>query len=382
MKRRILLSPLSLAVIVVFVFGFGFVVSSTFQDANQPTGILDEAVEVIAETSAVEIDRDALRRAAIDGMLKSLGDRWSQYFPKENTESFRASVDGKFSGIGVWLRNNELGHAEVVAIVPGSSAENAGVLIGDTIVSVDGRPVKNLDLSEISRLLTGEKNSTAKLSVNTQGELRELSALRQDVSIKPVVISTLNDGVTVIKVSDFARGTARDIRSALASQIGERAGVILDLRGNTGGLVTEAIEVAGTFLNGGAVVEFHRPNTAPQVLKASAQGDGTTPLVILVDAATASSAEIVAAALQDRSRAVIVGENTFGKAAVQDSKTLSDGSLIELTVGFYVTPNGKRIDGVGVAPDIYVSAQDENITAESRALQVLDGLVAAAATRG
>ncbi|MGA0130791.1 MAG: S41 family peptidase [Candidatus Nanopelagicales bacterium] len=382
MKRRILLSPLSLAVIVVFVFGFGFVVSSTFQDANQPTGILDEAVEVIAETSAVEIDRDALRRAAIDGMLKSLGDRWSQYFPKENTESFRASVDGKFSGIGVWLRNNELGHAEVVAIVPGSSAENAGVLIGDTIVSVDGRSVKNLDLSEISRLLTGEKNSTAKLSVNTQGELRELSALRQDVSIKPVVISTLNDGVTVIKVSDFARGTARDIRSALASQIGERAGVILDLRGNTGGLVTEAIEVAGTFLNGGAVVEFHRPNTAPQVLKASAQGDGTTPLVILVDAATASSAEIVAAALQDRSRAVIVGENTFGKAAVQDSKTLSDGSLIELTVGFYVTPNGKRIDGVGVAPDIYVSAQDENITAESRALQVLDGLVAAAATRG
>jgi len=381
-KRRILLSPLSLAVIVVFVFGFGFVVSSTFQDANQPTGILDEAVEVIAETSAVEIDRDALRRAAIDGMLKSLGDRWSQYFPKENTESFRASVDGKFSGIGVWLRNNELGHAEVVAIAPGSSAENAGVLIGDTIVSVDGRSVKNLDLSEISRLLTGEKNSTAKLSVNTQGELRELSALRQDVSIKPVVISTLNDGVTVIKVSDFARGTARDIRSALASQIGERAGVILDLRGNTGGLVTEAIEVAGTFLNGGAVVEFHRPNTAPQVLKASAQGDGTTPLVILVDAATASSAEIVAAALQDRSRAVIVGENTFGKAAVQDSKTLSDGSLIELTVGFYVTPNGKRIDGVGVAPDIYVSAQDENITAESRAMQVLDGLVAAAATRG
>ncbi len=382
MKRRILLSPLSLAVIVVFVFGFGFVVSSTFQDANQPTGILDEAVEVIADTSAVEIDRDALRRAAIDGMLKSLGDRWSQYFPKENTESFRASVDGKFSGIGVWFRNNDLAKAEVVAVVPGSSAENAGVLIGDIIVSVDGVSVENLDLSEISGLLTGEKNSTAKLSVDTEGEVRELSVLRQDVSIKPVVISTLNDGVTVIKISDFARGTARDIRSALASQIGERAGVILDLRGNTGGLVTEAIEVAGTFLNGGAVVEFHRPNTAPQVLKASAQGDGTTPLVILVNAATASAAEIVAAALQDRSRAVIVGENTFGKAAVQDSKTLSDGSLIELTVGFYVTPNGKRIDGVGVAPDIYVSAKDTNITAESRALQVLDGLVAAAATRG
>lgn len=382
MKKRILLTPLSLVVLVLFVFGFGFMVASSVQNVNQSAGILDEAVDVIASTSAVEVDKDSLRRAAIDGMLKSLGDRWSQYFPKESTQSFRASVDGKFSGIGVWLRNNELGQAQVVAIVPGSSAENAGVLIGDVITSVDGRATEKLALSEISALLTGEKNSSAKITVETQGEIRELAVLRQDVSIKPVVISTLEDGVTVIKISDFARGTARDVRSALASQIGERAGVVLDLRGNTGGLLTEAIEVAGTFLSGGAVVEFHRPNTAPQVLKASAQGDGVTPLVILVDAATASAAEIVAAALQDRSRAVIVGENTFGKAAVQDSKTLSDGSLIEMTVGFYVTPNGKKIDGVGVSPDIFVSSKDENITAESRALQVLDGLVAAAATRG
>jgi len=381
-KKRILLTPLSLVVLVLFVFGFGFMVASSVQNVNQSAGILDEAVDVIASTSAVEVDKDSLRRAAIDGMLKSLGDRWSQYFPKESTQSFRASVDGKFSGIGVWLRNNELGQAQVVAIVPGSSAENAGVLIGDVITSVDGRATEKLALSEISALLTGEKNSSAKITVETQGEIRELAVLRQDVSIKPVVISTLEDGVTVIKISDFARGTARDVRSALASQIGERAGVVLDLRGNTGGLLTEAIEVAGTFLSGGAVVEFHRPNTAPQVLKASAQGDGVTPLVILVDAATASAAEIVAAALQDRSRAVIVGENTFGKAAVQDSKTLSDGSLIEMTVGFYVTPNGKKIDGVGVSPDIFVSSKDENITAESRALQVLDGLVAAAATRG
>ena len=382
MKKRILLTPLSLTVILVFVFGFGFVVSSTLQNNNQSSGILDEAVEVIAETSAVEVDRDSLRRAAIDGMLKSLGDRWSQYFPKESTQSFKASVDGKFSGIGVWLRNNDIGQAQVVAIVPGSSAESAGVVIGDVITSVDGVVTKNMNLSEISALLTGEKNSSAELLVENQGEVRAVSVLRQDVSIKPVVISTLEDGVTVIKISDFARGTARDVRSALASQIGERAGVVLDLRGNTGGLLTEAIEVAGTFLNGGAVVEFHRPNTAPQVLKASAQGDGVTPLVILVDAATASAAEIVAAALQDRSRAVIVGENTFGKAAVQDSKTLSDGSLIEMTVGFYVTPNGKKIDGVGVAPDIFVSAKDETLSAETRALQVLDGLVAAAATRG
>jgi carboxyl-terminal processing protease len=247
---------------------------------------------------------------------------------------------------------------------------------------VDGKKVEGLTLGEVTAALTDNENSTARLSLETDDQIRAVSVTRQNIEINPVTISTLASGVTVIKISDFARGTARDVRSALATQIGERTGVVLDLRGNSGGLVTEAVEVAGTFLNGGAVVEFHKANTAPQILKASAQGDGVTPLVILVDAATASAAEIVAAALQDRSRAVIVGENTYGKAAVQDVKTLSDGSIIELTVGYYVTPNGNRIDGVGVAPDIFVARDDENISAESRALQVLDGLVAAAATRG
>lgn len=382
MKTRIPLSPISLAVLVVFVFGLGYMVSTTFNNSNKNVGILDEALATIAASSAQETDEETLRSAAIGGMLKSLGDRWSQYFPQETTKSFKVSVDGKFSGIGVWLRNSEAGAVEVVSVVPGSSAEKAGVLIGDLILEIDGRTTNNLSLSQVSELLNGEKNSVASLLLLSEEANKSVEVLRQDLEIKPVVISTLEDGVTVIKISDFARGTARDVRSALATQVGERNGVVLDLRGNTGGLVTEAVEVAGTFLNGGAVVEFHRPNLAPQVLKASAQGDGVTPLVVLVDAATASAAEIVAAALQDRSRAVIVGENTFGKAAVQDIKTLSDGSVLEMTVGFYVTPNGKKIDGLGVAPDILVPKDDANISAEGRALQVLDGLVAAAATRG
>ena len=382
MNKRIPISPLALAVSLIFVFGLGFGISTSLKNSDSQLGVLDEAVEVIAASSALEVDRDSLRRAAIDGMLKSLGDRWSQYFPKEATTAFKGKVEGKFSGVGVWLKNNELGQAQVVAVVPGSSAEDAGILIGDLILEVDGRSATDLSLSQVSGLLTGEKNSLAVIKVQSESEIRALEIIRQDFSANQVLISTLEDGVTVIKISDFARGTARDVRSALATQTSERNGVVLDLRGNSGGLLTEAVEVAGTFLTGGAVVEFHKPNTAPQVLKASAQGDGVTPLVVLVDAATASAAEIVAAALQDRSRAVVVGENTFGKAAVQDTKSLSDGSMIEMTVGYYVTPNGERIDGVGVSPDIFVSAFDENISAEGRALQVLDGLVAAAATRG
>lgn len=382
MNNRFSISAAAALLSAVAIFALGYFSASLLEEPAQSQGFLDEAVEVIFETSAQEVDRDTLRSAAIDGMLKSLGDRWSQYFPSGNSRTFKAAVEGSFSGVGVWLRNSELEKIQIVAVVPGSSAETAGVLVGDYLIAVDGKKVEGLTLGEVTAALTDDENSTARLSLETDNQIRAVSVTRQNIEINPVTISTLASGVTVIKISDFARGTARDVRSALATQIGERSGVVLDLRGNSGGLVTEAVEVAGTFLNGGAVVEFHKANTAPQILKASAQGDGATPLVILVDAATASAAEIVAAALQDRSRAVIVGENTYGKAAVQDVKTLSDGSILELTVGYYVTPNGNRIDGVGVAPDIFVARDDENISAENRALQVLDGLVAAAATRG
>ncbi len=382
MNNRFSISAAAALLSAVAIFALGYFSASLLEEPAQSQGFLDEAVEVIFETSAQEVDRDTLRSAAIDGMLKSLGDRWSQYFPSGNSRTFKAAVEGSFSGVGVWLRNSELEKIQIVAVVPGSSAETAGVLVGDYLIAVDGKKVEGLTLGEVTAALTDDENSTVRLSLETDNQIRAVSVTRQNIEINPVTISTLASGVTVIKISDFARGTARDVRSALATQIGERSGVVLDLRGNSGGLVTEAVEVAGTFLNGGAVVEFHKANTAPQILKASAQGDGATPLVILVDAATASAAEIVAAALQDRSRAVIVGENTYGKAAVQDIKTLSDGSIIELTVGYYVTPNGNRIDGVGVAPDIFVARDDENISAENRALQVLDGLVAAAATRG
>ncbi len=382
MNNRFSISAAAALLSAVAIFALGYFSASLLEEPAQSQGFLDEAVEVIFETSAQDVDRDTLRSAAIDGMLKSLGDRWSQYFPSGNSRNFKAAVEGSFSGVGVWLRNSELEKIQIVAVVPGSSAETAGVLVGDYLIAVDGKKVEGLTLGEVTAALTDDENSIARLSLETDNQIRAVSVTRQNIEINPVTISTLASGVTVIKISDFARGTARDVRSALATQIGERSGVVLDLRGNSGGLVTEAVEVAGTFLNGGAVVEFHKANTAPQILKASAQGDGATPLVILVDAATASAAEIVAAALQDRSRAVIVGENTYGKAAVQDVKTLSDGSILELTVGYYVTPNGNRIDGVGVAPDIFVARDDENISAENRALQVLDGLVAAAATRG
>jgi carboxyl-terminal processing protease len=205
---------------------------------------------------------------------------------------------------------------------------------------------------------------------------------RADLRSNPVELKKLTNEIILISISEFSRGTARAMRSALAASGAERSGVILDLRGNPGGLLIEATDVAGAFLNGGTVVEFYKPGKSPEIFNAIGDGDSKTPLVVLTDGGTASAAEIVAAALQDRNRAVIVGERTFGKAAVQDLTKLSDGAAIELTIGYYLTPSGKRLEGQGLDPDILVSSNESKSVAETRALQVLQGLVASSGERG
>jgi C-terminal processing protease CtpA/Prc len=180
-----------------------------------------------------------------------------------------------------------------------------------------------------------------------------------------------------IVVTSFRRGTGRDVRAALARlRAGRVVGVVLDLRGNPGGLLDEAVETASAFLDGGRVVSYARRGAAPVRLDAVGTGDVTTSLVVLVDGGTASAAEVVAGALQDRGRAVLVGSRTFGKGTVQEPRRLSDGSALELTVAHYATPLGRSVDGVGLTPDIDIAAGAAPDVAVRRALQVLTGLVA------
>jgi carboxyl-terminal processing protease len=158
-------------------------------------------------------------------------------------------------------------------------------------------------------------------------------------------------------------------------------GIVLDLRGNPGGLLDEAVEAASAFLTDGPVVTYDKRGSAPQRFDVTAPGDGRTPLVVLVDAGTASAAEIVAGSLSDRERAVIVGSRTFGKGSVQEPVRLGDGSALELTVGRYRTPGGRNLDGVGIDPDVAISSDRPPQVAEQRALAVLHGLLATLPTK-
>jgi carboxyl-terminal processing protease len=380
MKKK---QPLNtfLIVGVGVIFAAGFLLGSLF-NRDSSTSILDEALNKILDNTATETDKDSLQRAAIEGMLRSLGDKWSQYLPESESTTFENAVEGQYSGIGVWLRSDESGLVGIAGVVPTSPAEFANLQEGDLIQSVDGETTQDKSLDTVAKLLSGKPNTTAILSVNRSEEILTFSVKRTELRSNPVQLKKLKNEIVLISISEFTRGTARSMRSALAASGAERSGVILDLRGNPGGLLVEATDVAGAFLNGGTVVEFFMPGKSPEIFNAIGDGDSKTPLVVLIDRGTASAAEIVAAALQDRNRAVIVGERTFGKAAVQDLSELSNGAALELTIGYYLTPNGKRLEGQGLDPDILVSPNESKSVAETRALQVLLGLVASSGVRG
>ena len=346
--------------------------------AAASSGVLDEAASRIMADAVRPVSRQQLDQAAVEGMLKALGDRWSAYYKPADFTSFQAGLDGRYSGIGVWLRAAQNGQVYVASVQGGSPAAKAHVLAGDRVLSVDGTSVAQESLAQVAAALRGKAGSTVPLELTRDGEPITVTVKRGTLASDDVIVTRLKGGVEVVRISAFTRGVGTAVRKAIASTgQGATTGVVLDLRSNPGGLLTEAVEVASAFLDDGAVVSYEKRGEPVHHLNALAGGNTTVPLVVLVDDGTASAAEVVAGALQDRNRAVIVGSRTYGKGSIQAPTTLSDGSAIELTVGRYLTPSGKSLDGVGIEPDVLVSTKAGSATAEQRALEVLRGLVAA-----
>ena len=376
---------LLVAGLVVAAYAGGVVtgVVGTHQpDPVAQQSVLDEAAGRIMSQAARPVSRTQLDQAAVEGMLKALGDRWSNYYTPAAYSSFEDGLDGRYSGIGVWLRANEAGKVYVASVQSASPAARAGILAGDQVVSVGAYNVTAGSLGSVSAALRGTAGTRVALTLSRDGEPLNVSVHRGDVTSSDVDVTHLRGGVEVVRISAFTRGVGVAVRKAVAASglDAPATGVVLDLRGNPGGLLTEAVEVASQFLDGGAVVSYQRRGEPIVHLDALGHGNTSIPLVVLVDDGTASAAEVVAGALQDRNRAVIVGTHTYGKGSIQEPTTLSDGSAIEFTVGTYLTPSGRKLDGVGIEPDVLVSAKVGSVSAEERALEVLRGLVAASDT--
>jgi carboxyl-terminal processing protease len=349
--------------------------STPDRDTAPRAGVLDDAADQIASSSLRPVDRDALDAAAIKAMLSTAGDQWGSW-------ADGTAASGSYAGVGLWLRRE--GAALLVSqIADDSPAQHSGVQVGDELRAVDDRSTRGLATSDVAASLRGLPGSAVTLVLGRGGALRTLTLTRAQVAALEVTTTMRSAHVGRIAVPAFGRGTGRQVRDAVrALQRQDVTGIVLDLRGDPGGLLSEAVETASAFLEGGRVVTYTRRDETPRRLDAGAPGDTRTALVVLVDGGTASAAEVVAGALQDRGRAVVVGSRTFGKGSVQEPHRLTDGSSLDLTVARYVLPSGRSVEGVGIEPDIEVAQSETGDVVLRRAVEVLTGLRADAGGRG
>ena len=345
--------------------------------------VVDEAEARIAADAAHPVSQEQLERAAVQGMLAALDDQWSAYYAPADYTRFEQVLAGSYTGVGVWIRRAPDGALRVMSVEPLSPAAKAGLREGDTLVAVAGHPTRGRSVADVVSALRGDAGTKVTVIVARGSDQLTVRLRRAAVDTDDVSTSMVTPSVERLRVTAFTRGVGRWVRARVAeAQARHLRGLILDLRGDPGGLLDEAVETSSAFLDGGPVVTYEQRGHAGQTLNALGGGNIGMPLVVLVDGGTASAAEIVAGALQDRGRAVIIGSRTFGKGSVQAPSQLSDGSALELTVGHYLTPSGRSLDGVGIVPDLEMPATTPGGVIVERAVEVLSGLTADAGSSG
>ncbi|WP_434590316.1 S41 family peptidase [Streptomyces sp. A5-4] len=327
--------------------------------------------EAVADAAAEAMADGKSGKEAAEEVVSRSGDRWGAVYDPGEYEEFEQALDGEYTGVGLWAKRTREGRIEVSRVQPGGPAERAGVRAGDQLRTIDGHRVEKRPVTEVVKLLRGKKAAKPGtwVALGLQRSTRAWSETvqRARLDTEAVTVERLPYGATLIKVASFTKGSGEQVREAVKKAPREH-GLLLDLRGNGGGLVTEAVTAASAFLDGGLVATYD-VHGEQRALYAEPGGDTRRPVVALVDGDTMSAAELVTGALQDRGRAVTVGSRTFGKGSVQMPSRLPDGSVAELTVGHYRTPAGHSVDGRGISPDLSVSEK-----AQQRAQTVLSGL--------
>ncbi|WP_439126767.1 S41 family peptidase [Peribacillus frigoritolerans] len=308
-----------------------------------------------------EVDEEKLVDGAINGMIKSLDDPYSAYMDKKEASSFHESISSSFEGIGAEIQEQD-GQIMVVSPIKGSPAEKAGVKPNDIILSVDGKSVEGLSSSEAVLKIRGEKGTKVDLSISRAGESEpiELTIKRDTIPIETVYAEMLDDGVAKIQVTSFSEHTVQELKTALEEMSKkDMKGLVLDLRGNPGGLLDQAIEMASLFIpNGKVVLQVEDRSGKKDVYKSENDGELKIPVVVLIDDGSASASEIVAAAVSESADIPLIGIKSFGKGTVQTAEDFEDGSNFKYTAAKWLTPEGNWIHKKGIKPDINVKLPD------------------------
>lgn len=338
---------------------------------------LTDVMAIIRRNYVDEVPMSKLVDGAIRGMLTSL-DPHSSFLSPEDYNDMKDDMSGEFIGLGldVTIHNEDL---MVIAPLEGSPAEGAGILSGDRIVKIDGRNTGDIaNVMEALRLMRGAKGSPATLTIMRDGfdSPKDFTLLRDIIKVPSVRARTLEPGYGYLRIAQFQATTTTEITKELARLHQENptglSGLILDLRNNSGGLLDQAVNVSNFFLESGLIVYTEGREPGSQ-LQFTAQQRGTEPnypLIVLINGGSASAAEIVAGALKDHSRALILGTQSFGKGSVQTVLPLRDDFGLRLTTARYFTPNGTSIQALGIRPDIIVAAR-KNRTDHSEATDIL-----------
>ena len=305
-----------------------------------------------------EIDDSTLLEYAIQGMLTGL-DPHSSYLSRDAFQDLQTSTTGEFSGLGLEV-NMEDGYVKIIAPIDGSPAADAGLQTGDIIIKLGSVPVKGMSLNEAIELMRGPKGSEIELTGGRPGDGQPFTVTlkRDTIKVASVRQRFLEPGYGYIRIAQFQSNTGADVQSSLQKLAKEQSlkGLVLDLRNNPGGVLRASVDVAGLFMEGGTVVytEGRLPNSDTSYDASEEDASKGVPLIVLINGGSASASEIVAGALQDNARAVIMGTPSFGKGSVQTVMPISESRAVKLTTALYFTPNGRSIQAEGIDPDVFV----------------------------
>lgn len=300
------------------------------------------------------VDTKKLSQGSAQGMVSSLGDPFSAYFDPAQWKKQQESYTGRYTGIGVYLSFSSA-YPVITAVVPGSPAQQAGLKAGDQIVKIGDKDTNGITVDQATTLIQGPEGSQVALTISRGGQTMTFTITRAQIQVPTVRSTVIGNRVFYVRIFQFGTQTSGDFATTLKNGLSGSSGMVLDLRGNPGGFTSAADDVITQFVSSGETFETHGRNGVDKHLVGSTHSAASIPLVVLVDANSASAAEIVAGSLQVHQRAKLVGTKTFGKGSVQQDFQLTDGADLHLTIERWYLPNGQTIDHKGLTPDFNVA---------------------------